>query len=166
MEAEKSLTFRIESYLVQLADVNRRWTDWLAGSELAAIGQNSQALLALQPEAESLLHELKQVIVDRQHLLDDARQSGLPYSDLTSLARRLPAWDKPSLRSSLLVARQQLANLRRLHVATWVLLSQLQHFYQESMQLLMVGYQPYVYNPGHPARRTDTDGGRLLDQSL
>ncbi len=166
MDAEKSLTFRLESYLVQLADVNRRWTDWLTGSEQAAVSQNSQGLLALQPEADSLLQELKQVIADRQHLLDDARQSGLPHSDLTSLARHLPAWDKPSLRSSLLAARQQLANLRRLHVATWVLLSQLQHFCQESMHLLMAGYQPHVYNSGHFARRTDTDGGRLLDQSL
>ncbi|MEO8271707.1 MAG: hypothetical protein ABI557_18435, partial [Aureliella sp.] len=117
MEAEKSLTFRLESYLVQLADVNRRWTEWLAGSELAAVSQNSEGLLALQPQAETLFQELEQVIADRQQLLDDARQSGLPHSDLTSMARRLPAWDKPSLRNGLLAARQQLANLRRLHVA-------------------------------------------------
>ena len=163
MEAEKSLTFRLESYLVQLADINRRWSDWLAGSELAAVSRDSRRLLALQPEAESLVQELQQVIVNRQQLLDDARQSGLPHHDLTSLARRLPAWDKPSLRNSLMVARQQLANLRRLHVATWVLLSQLLHFYQESMQLLMLGYPPHVY---HAGLHVETGGGRLLDQSL
>lgn len=66
------------------------------------------------------------------------------------------------MRSSLLAARQQLANLRRLHVATWVLLSQLLHFYQESMQLLMLGYPPHVYQSG---LQVET-GGRLLDQSL
>lgn len=163
MEAQRSLTFRLESYLVQLADVNRRWSDWLAGSELAAVSRDSRKLLALQPEAEVLFQELQQVIVNRQRLLDDARQSGLPHSDLTSLARRLPAWDKPSLRSSLMAARQQLANLRRLHVATWVLLSQLLHFYQESMQLLMLGYPPHVY---HSGLQVETGGGRLLDQSL
>lgn len=163
VEAEKSLTFRLESYLVQLADVNRRWADWLAGSELAAVGRDSQKLLALQPEAEVLFQELQQVIVNRQQLLDDARHSGLPHNDLTSLARRLPAWDKPSLRGNLLAARQQLANLRRLHVATWVLLSQLLRFYQESMQLLTSGYPPHVY---HSERQAETGGGRLLDQSL
>lgn len=164
MEAEKSLTFRLESYLVQLADVNRRWTEWLTGSEIAAVGRHHSQLLALQPQAEVLFEELQQVIVNRQQLLDDARQSGLPYSDLTSLARHLPAWDKPSLRNSLLAARQQLANLRRLHVATWVLLSQTLQFYQESIQLLMVGNHPHVY---HSTQRSgETGGGRLLDCSL
>ncbi len=163
MEVDQSLTFRLESYLRRLADVNRRWTDWLARSELAAVSQDSGKLLALQPQADVLFQELQQVIVDRQQLLDDARQNGLPHSDLTSLARRLPAWDKSNLRSSLLIARQQLANLRRLHVATWVLLSQLLHFYQDSMQMLMLGYTPHVY---HSERQAETGGGRLLDQSL
>lgn len=75
MEAEKSLTFRLESYLVQLADINRHWSDWLAGSELAAVSRDSRKLQALQPEAEVLFQELQQVIVNRQQLLDDAQMA-------------------------------------------------------------------------------------------
>lgn len=163
MEAEKSLTFRLETYLVQLADVNRRWTGWLADNELAAAGQDPQVLLALEPEANSLFKELQQVVGDRQQLLQDARQSGLDAADLTSLARLLPAWDKPALRHSLALAGQQLANLRRLHVAAWVLLSQALNYYSDSLQMLMIGERPHVYQQGS---QTDTGGGRLLDASL
>lgn len=163
MEDANSLTARLESYLTRLSATNHRWATWLNGNELAAAGSSQLPLQALQPEAEALFEELKLVIADRQQLLDDARQSGLPYSDLTSLAQRLPAWSRPSLRHSLMVARQELASLRRLHVATWVMLNQALQFYQGSLQLLMVGSLPHVY---HSQRHDEVGGGRLLDQSL
>ncbi len=179
MEAEKSFTFRLETYLVQLADINRRWTEWLKDSETAALAKNSgrprvanesvaheiptPAIAALEITAKSLFAELQQAILNRQQLLSDAQQAGLAAPDLTTLARQLPAWEKPALRQSLAVARGQLANLRRLHFASWVLISQVFHYYNDSLQLLMVGNTPHVYQQG---RQTDTGGGRLLDASL
>ncbi len=178
MEAEKSLTFRLETYLIQLADINRRWTTWLIDCELGALKRDyrpmqPQGLLdhrhaishdnPLASTANSLFAELQQVVEDRQQILIDARQAGFVAADLTALARLLPAWDKPALRQSLLAARSQLANLRRLHVASWVLISQAFHFYNDTLQMLMVGSTPYVYQHG---RQTDLGGGRLLDASL
>lgn len=163
MEDVNLLTARLEAYLERLSEINRRWSEWLSGNELAAISNDHRPLQALQPEAELLFQELKQVISDRQQLLDDAQQSGLPHHDLTSLAQRLPAWSQPSLRNGLMAARQQLASLRRLHVATWVMLNQAMQYYQGSLQLLMVGNLPHVY---HSHRYEETGGGRLLDQSL
>ncbi len=163
VETEKSLSFRLESYLVQLADINRRWTQWLTSLELATNQQDSKQLIELQPTASSLFGELQQVIADRQQLLDDARRSELPCADLTTLAKCLPAWDKPSMRASLVQSRLQLAHLRRLHVATWVFISQAVHFYADSMQLLMAGDRPHVYTE---SREQDMGGGRLLDASL
>lgn len=163
MEDVNLLTARLEAYLARLTAVNRRWSEWLGGNELAAIHNDHRPLLALQPEAESLFQELKQVISDRQQLLDDAQRSGLPHHDLTSLAQRLPAWSQPRMRHGLMAARQQLASLRRLHVATWVMLNQAMQYYQGSLQLLMVGNLPHVY---HSHRHEETGGGRLLDQSL
>ena len=178
MEAEKSLTFRLETYLVQLADINRRWTVWLNDCELGVLersnprqqpsgllvnGEEAPENHPLGSTAKSLFAELQQVIEDRKQILADARQAGLVAVDLTELARLLPAWDKPALRQSLLVARSQMANLRRLHVATWVLISQAFHFYNDTLQMLMVGSTPHVYQHG---RQTDLGGGRLLDASL
>lgn len=163
MEDANVLTARLESYLARLSQVNRRWSEWLGGNELAAVDNDQRPIQALEPEAELLFEELKQVIVDRQQLLDDARHSGLPHSDLTALAQRLPAWNSSNLRDSLMAARQQLASLRRLHVATWVMLNQAMQHYQGSLQLLMVGNLPHVY---HSHQHSETGGGRLLDQSL
>lgn len=163
MEDANLLTVRLESYLTRLSAANRLWSEWLSGNELAAGDIDNLPLEALQPEAEVLFDELKQVIADRQQLLNDARQCGLPHSDLASLAQHLPAWSKPGLRTSLMLARQELANLRRLHVATWVMLNQALQYYQGSLQLLMVGNLPHVY---HSHRHEETGGGRLLDQSL
>ncbi len=163
MEDANLLTARLEAYLVRLSEIGGRWSEWLAGNELAAIDDDYRPLQALQPEAEALFLELKQVMLDRQQLLDDARQCGLPHNDLSALAQGLPAWNKPSLRTSLMSARQQLASLRRLHVATWVMLNQAMQYYEGALQLLMVGNLPHVY---HSPRYDDAGGGRLLDQSL
>lgn len=178
MEAEKSLTFRLETYLIQLADINRRWTAWLVDCELGSLKReyrpmqpqgrldNRQTALEENPlasTANALFAELRQVIEDRQQILTDARQAGFVAADLTALARQLPAWDKPALRQNLLFARSQLANLRRLHVASWVLISQAFHFYNDTLQMMMVGSTPHVYQHG---RQTDLGGGRLLDASL
>jgi hypothetical protein len=163
MEAEKSLTFRLETYLMQLADIHHRWSQWLADSEQAALSPTPDQLLALEPSAALLFQELQQILSDRQQLLNDAQQVGLAAHDLTSLAQLLPAWERPALRQSLFVARQQLTHLRRLHVAAWVLISQAFQYYRDSLQLLMVGNHPHVYQQ---ASQTDTGGGRLLDASL
>lgn len=163
MNAVNLLTARLESYLARLSEANRRWSDWLGGNELAAAESKQRPLQALQTEAELLFQQLEQVISERQQLLDEAQQHGLPHSDLTTLAQRLPAWSTPGLRNSLMLARQELANLRRLHVATWVMINQALQYYQGSLQLLMVGNLPHVYHSHQPE---ETGGGRLLDQCL
>ncbi|MCA9133741.1 MAG: flagellar export chaperone FlgN [Planctomycetales bacterium] len=164
MEEAQALSFRLESYLVQLADINRRWAEWLGGCETAVVAVDLSRLQSMEPMATSLMQELTQVQEDRKQLLDDAQRCGLPHANLRSLARGLPAWDKPSLRGSLVQAAQQLSNLRRLHVATWVMLSQALQFTAGSMQLMNAGNsQRHVYMADEKA---DTGGGRLLDASL
>jgi hypothetical protein len=164
MDDATSLTFRLESYLAQLADINRRWTQWLADSESAAMRQNVSELQTIEASAQPLFEELAQVVTDREELLADASRSGLACSDLKSLAVCLPAWEKPALRRSVAAARQQLAHLRRLHVATWVLTHHALQHYNGSMQLMTAGTaQRHVYTSDDKA---DTTGGRLLDANL
>ncbi len=163
MEDQKSLTFRLESYLMQLSDINRRWMQWLTEHESSAVSRNTMQLLAMEGSAQSLFGELAQIVADREQLLADAKLIGLDCSDLSSLARKLPAWEKPTLRNSLATARAQISNLQRLHVATWVVISQAGRFYGESMHLLLIGNHPHVYTDD---RAGDLGGGRLLDASL
>lgn len=164
MEDAKALTFRLELYLVRLADINRRWADWLLGSEQAIVKRDGHELQALEAGAQALFGDLKQVLSDRQALLADAERSGLPSPDLQTLAQGLPAWQKSTLRNSMAAARGQLSNLRRLHVATWVLLSHAAQFTNATLQVMMAGTTAnHVYLRNE---RADTGGGQLLDESL
>lgn len=158
-----SITFRLESYLLQLSDVNQRWTEWLGRGELAVVTGDKSGLHRFESQAAGLVNELAEMIGSRNHLLEDAKMLGLPHVDLHSLARALPAWERPRIRAAVSSAQQQLANLRRLHVATWILLHQRLQVYRDSLALLMVGTTKQSVYVATPAL---DGGGQLLDASL
>ncbi len=164
MEETTSITLRLESYLVQLSEINRRWSEWLTGGEEAFMRSDIEHLDDLTTGAGELMGELNDVLAGRAQLLADAKQAGMPSSDLQSLARSLPAWRRPELRESVARARQQLSNLRKRHVATWVLVSHGLQFANDTMRLLTAGTSErdvYVQN-----QKADTSGGQLLDASV
>lgn len=163
MEAAQALVNHVEGYLQRLAEVHRRWSGWLTASEQAAVAGRPQELLALEPQAHSLFGELQQLTAGRQELLDHAQHLGWVAPDLSSLVELLPARERRGLNESLWLARLQLANLRRLHLAAWVLINQTLHYCNDSLQLLTVGNTPHVYQA---TPRCDTSGGRLLDTCL
>jgi hypothetical protein len=163
MQDTNSITFRLESYLLQLSEINRRWSEWLQRGETAAITGNIAELKAFETQASELTAELSEIVQSRQNLLVDAQGIGLPSNDLHSLARSLPAWQRPRLRASIAAARQQLSDLRRLHAASWILLNQRLQLYRDSISLMMLGTSKQsVYLPGQPL----DGGGQLLDASL
>ena len=165
VEDINAITFRLESYLLQLSEINDRWAAWLARNEQTVLDlPAAEQLQSLNAQAAELMEELTAVTASRQQILDDAAQLGLPAADLHTLAKSLPAWKRPRLRGAISTAKRQLANLRRLHVATWVLISHKLQFYRDSMALMMLGtIRQDVYLQ---TRDTDTGGGQLLDASL
>lgn len=149
---------------MQLSDVNRRWADWLALSEQAAIKLDVDDLNALAGGCQKLMAELEELLSSRSQLLLDAANAGLPNRNLQAVARALPAWQRPSMRRAVNAAKMQLANLRRLHAAAWVLIHESATFYAGSIMLLSQGEsQQHVYVP---TRDADTGGGQLLDANL
>lgn len=164
MEDSNSITMRLEAYLMQLSDVNRRWADWLALSEQAAIKLDLDDLNTLAGGCQSLMSELQEMLSNRNQLLLDAASAGLPNTNLQAMARALPAWQRPSMRRAVLAAKMQLANLRRLHAAAWVLIHESATFYAGCLMLFSQGEsQQHVYVP---TRDADTGGGQLLDANL
>ncbi len=163
MHDENSITFRLESYLLQLADMNQRWNHWLSLGEIAVVLGDKVKLAEFESNAVGLIGELEGMLDSRQQLLNDAQEIGLTSTDLRSLAQRLPAWNRPRLRASVANANQQLANLRRLHVATWILINQRLQLYRDSISVMMAGkMQQAVYLPTQALE----GGGLLLDASL
>ncbi|MEZ6135506.1 MAG: hypothetical protein R3C53_11410 [Pirellulaceae bacterium] len=164
MEDVNSITFRLESYLLRIRETNARWSAWMRSMEQAAMQADANELSEVESRAATLMDELKSFGLDRQQLLDDAAVAGLRASNLLGLARLLPAWERPSLRTAAMTAKQQLSSLRRLHVATWILISQRLQALQDSKDIMMAGaVQRSVYATG---KRIDGEGGQLLDASL
>ncbi len=163
MQDTNSITFRLESYLLQLSEINRRWLEWLSRGEAAAITGNIAELTEFESQATGLTAELSEIVKSRQNLLMDAQGIGLPSSDLHCLARSLPAWQRPRLRASIVAARQQLSDLRRLHAASWILLNQRLQLYRDSISLMMLGSSQ---QPVYLSRHALDGGGQLLDASL
>lgn len=164
MEDINSITSRLESYLQQLSDTTTRWSAWISGNELAAVGGKTDDLKTLEEAAPLLLKECNEVLASRTQLLEDAKAIGLPSSSLQALARSLPAWQSSVLRRSLQIAKNQIAELTRLHMAAWATISQQLQLYRDTMSLLMSGTsERHVYTSN--AVPSDS-GGQLLDTNL
>jgi hypothetical protein len=163
VEDVNSITFRLESYLLQLSEINHRWSEWLERNELAVFGADRRLLHEIEVEGLELMRELSGILAGRQQILDDARAHGMPANDLQSLARGLPAWNRPTFRGTVSNAKLQLENLRRLHVAIWVLITQQLYMVRDTKAILMCGtLQRDVYT----TNAMDCGGGQLLDASL
>lgn len=160
----ESLDDRLESYLSQLMDVCGRWSTWITLQEQAAVSGNYKRLEELTSAAEGLLNEIQGLHGARQAILSDAKNAGLPNSDLYTLAQSLPSWAIRSQRERVRTAKRQMDHLRRLHLAIWVLISQCERFASESIQLLSYGQlETSVYSSTGNA---DTGGGHLLDAQI
>lgn len=164
MDVQGSITFRLESYLLQLAGTNQRWTQWLSSSEQAVLAHDIQGLVTFSESSEDLMKDIKEILDNRTKLLADASDAGLPAVDLMSLARSLPAWKRPTLRQSMRRAQQQLSSLQRLHAAAWVLINDSLQFCRGTMMLMTLGQQAHDVYTAIVA--TDREGGQLLDANL
>jgi hypothetical protein len=163
MDQPQAMALRLESYLMQLSDVNRRLSGWLDRTQSAALKNQPDQLMGLQQEADTLMKDVREIVTSRQQILSSAQQAGWRVTSLGALARQLPIWKRPRFRAAFESAKQQLQQLRRLHVATWLLLGQSANYCHEVTTLLMSGTtKTDVYFANGP-RET---GGQLLDAQL
>lgn len=163
MNEVAAITFRLETFLVQLDDMHGRWTQWLGNMETALIQVDADRLTKISESASGLMDDLQGILDDRERLLADALSQGIPAADVSTLASRLPAWQKPGFRSAISAARGQIRHLKRLHYATWVLIHQTLEHTGDVMRLMARGtLRQDVYMP---PQNPDSEGGQLLDTS-
>ena len=160
-----TITFRLDTYLLQLSKIGDRWSTWLQNNEKALTSRSEEQLDVLQAQAKVLNEDLSAIIADRTRLLEDAATLNLHAPNLRTLARALPAWkQRQSLRAALSRAERQIEFLRRLHYSCWVLLHSQIQFYRDSLSLMMSGSSRRdVYTN---TDRGDMSGGHLLDANL
>ncbi len=161
----QATTMQIEAYLMQLSDVQQRWQKWLSEMQRATANRDLDKLNKLQQSADGLNQELRDLTANRQQMISEARQNGQPVRSLRGIAERLPAWGRPRFRAAFNTARNQIEQLQRMHIATWVLVNQSVHYFQEINMLFSYGaIRNDVYELPHS--NPLEGGGQLLDASL
>ncbi len=158
-----AITLKLESTLQQIGELNHRWVAWLKQNELAVLSADAGQLAEMEVGGQQLIHELSGMNLQRQQILEAAGQCGLQAGSLQSLARQLPEWNQGELRSTLVAAKRQLAEIRRLHVAVWVLISQRLGCVRDQRAIMMSGS---LRNDVYLTGQHQDSGGQLLDASL
>ena len=163
MDIADQLTTRIENYLFQVAETSHRWSEWLQLGESAGIALDRSLFATFEQQSPELTAALQNLTEHRQELLSAAAEAGWPAHNIQTLARSLPAWKQVDFRSAIEAVRQQLSQLRRMHVAAFILLHQSLQQSRETMRLLSTGGGQ---TPVYYGNDSLDGGGQLLDAAL
>ncbi len=165
-QLDPSMTMRLETYLLQLSEVHSRWQSVLTQMQRAAQLREPLELQKLEAEVLQVQAEMQELVDRRKEIIEEARQSGWRVSSLRGVAERLPAWNRPRFRGAFNAAKNQCEQLRRIYVATWVLLHQTAQHYQDISLIFMQGSSRrdvYEFSSSSPS---DMSGGQLLNEAL
>jgi hypothetical protein len=154
---------KLEVYLQRLSQANQQWTQWLEQADRLGATKGDGEITEFQMEAQSLIATLQTLVADRQGLLAEASAQGMPASSLQAVAASLPADRSQSMLGAIRAARGHLEQLKRIHIATWILLRESADFCQDSLLLLMSGKTRMDVTIDHSPSES---GGLLLDASL
>lgn len=163
METSQQLSTRLEAYLQHLAEINQRWSDWLTLGETGGIMLDRVSLAAFEQQSQSMLDQLQRLADNRAKLLSEAAEAGLPAANVGVLAKSLPIWQRPGVRRAVERARQEMSQLRRMHVAVFILLHQSWQHSRDTLRLFSTGGGQ---SPVYTATASPDSGGQLLDAAL
>lgn len=161
----QQIAVQLESYMTDLDDITQRWQAWLEESESQSRPTllESEATERFRLEGSALIDEFKRLVTLREQLLAEAHHLGWRGTTLRTLGEWLPNFNPMWVRSAFETARQNLEQLRRLHVATWVALRQSADYCQDTLEIVMSGG---IRSDVTIDRRQPDSGGQLLDTSL
>ena len=164
MDAAITLTGRLENFFGELAVTVKQWEEWLVEQQTAVVSQNLDTLNRLTENARPLFDRLESLVKDRQQLITDAVENQLHIADLRGLANKLSKPDERSLVEAAQKAQLQFGHLKRLHVATWVLVHESSHLLAGTMSVLLDGQsKKHTYQE---AASSDMGGGQLIDTDI
>lgn len=164
MEVAISLTKQLEGYFTDLGSTVAQWEDWLNQQQKAVVEANLETLQSLNESSQGLLSQLEEFVAKRKQLLSEAAAVGLRSNDLKGLAKKLTQVSGISLEELAMRAQLHMNHLKRLHVATWVLLFESSQLLAGTMSVLLEGQSTkHVYQD---SSLSDTGGGQLIDTDI
>ncbi len=161
---DQTIELSVRTYLGQVIEISTRWSRWLAEHEQTLLlGQYGQ-LESHAASAQELFAEITGLAQQRQTLLEESQYViGTQSSSVSQLARALSAWRSMEFRELVQTAQRQMTHLKRLNLATWVLVSQCARMTNETVHLMIHGKPEasvYIDSP-----MADNRTGQLLDAS-
>lgn len=136
----------------------------LLDEKRSALAAGSYELLAdfTQREAE-LVQRLEQCHGQRQTLLDEARQEGLPAASVRTLAQALPASDDSVLETSVEQARRQSRLLQHHSLTNWVVVQRTLLHLSQMIEIIATGGR---MQPTYGTAPQANSSGALVDREV
>lgn len=155
----------LNAYLDRALDILGAWGNWLNEHDRMIVSSELTGLQKHLYSAVGLTEDLTELGQARTELLAEARRSGFTCSTLKQLAQSLPQWrTKSELRRKVNNVEMSMTHLRRLNVASWMLVHHCARHANETMLLMTEGST--VQGAYISAPHADTSGGQLLDTQI
>lgn len=151
---------------VLLQDLSKVQTDLLKlltrKRELVA-ARDSEALNQMHLDEERLVARLQSCCQQRQQLLDQAEDQGMPAASLEKLTDSLPSEGRTRLRPNILEARRQARLLQHQSLANWVLVQRSLLHLSQMMEIIATGGR---MRPTYGKESPTLAGGALVDRAV
>lgn len=125
--------------------------------------RNNDGLRELHKQEEVLVGRLKHCCDQRQQLLADAQEQGVPAKNLKTLARALPGGASKEMEASMTDARRQSRLLQHQSLANWVLVQRSLLHLSQMMEIIATGGR---MKPTYGKDAPHSTGGTLVDQAV
>jgi len=165
MNSEKNMNWEGElaGLLSTLTDTQHELLELLEEKRELLVQSDTDGLAELQPREAQLIERLQSCQQQRQGLLDQAAQNGLPNDSIRSLSKALPGQSTPQLRQSLDLAESRARLLKHQSLAQWVLVQRTLIHLSQMLEILATGGRP---EPTYSNRKSSRAGGALVDQAV
>ena len=124
--------------------------------------RDHEGLASLQPREESILAELQECFQQRQQLLEEAGEAGMPADSIRSLMAALPRDSTQTLQRPLDTSIKQSLLLRHQSVAQWVFVQRTILHLSNMLEIIATGGRP---EPTYGERGARESSGALMDQA-
>jgi len=146
-----------------LLAVQGEMLDTLTKKQQLLRDSDTDGLAAVNAEEEQLMAKLQEYLVQRQGLLDRAKEEGLPASSLLALTDSLPRSQKGRLQPTVRKASSQARLLRHHSLTNWVVIQRTLIHLSQMLEIIATGgrLQP-TYGKGEPVNAS----GALVDRAI
>ncbi len=149
--------------LGRLSEAQQQLLKLLENKRKLLMQRDHQGLSALLPEEEALCAELQACYQQRQHLLDQAAEVGMPADSIESLTSALPDKSAQVLQQPIDESKERCRLLQHESIAQWVVVQRTVLHLSHMLEIIATGGQT---KPTYGNSATNESSGSLMDRAV